>query len=122
MYRLEREIKTLKDKLGQIESNLQLCYTSSDDVGKNQEQLEHRLHNVEETTKDLVKKVELLREDVVMTGEYLNNAITRINDLHKCLNMICNGGDESDTDEFDLDDCSKEIEQEIQRLEKNNTL
>ena len=130
MYRLEREIKTLKDRLGQIESNLQLCYTSNDDVTRNQEQIEHRLNNVEETTKDLVKKVEMLREDVVVTGEYLNNAITRINDLHQCLNKLldkdlkcnekmCSSDDESDLDdEFDLDDCSERIELEVQRLEK----
>ena len=129
MNRLEREIKTLKDRLGQIEFNLLSCNTCNDEVVRNQEQMEHRLNNVEELTEDLGKKVAMLQEDVELISEYLNNAITRINDLHQCLNDQVNKDlrcyekmSDSDDDEFDLDDCSKKIELEVQQLEKTMTL
>ena len=128
MNRLEREITTLKDRLGQIELNLLLCNTSNDEVVRNQEQMEHRLNNFEESTEDFGKKVAMLQEDVGLIHEYLNNAITRINDLHQCLNERVNkdlrcyekmsASDDDDDDEFDLDDCSKKIELEVQQLKK----
>ena len=128
MNRLEQEITKLKDRLDQIESNLLLCCTNNDEVVRNQEPMEHTLYNVEELAEDLVKKVEMLREDVVVTGEYLNNAISRINCLHQCLNELLNKdlrcnekmstSDDDDDDEFDLDDCSERIESEAQQLEK----
>ena len=130
MNRLEREIITLKDRLSQIEWNLLSCNTSNDEVVRNQEQMEHRLNNLEESTEGLGKKVAMLQEDVGLISEYLNNAITRINDLHRwldewvdkdlrCNEKMCASDDDNDDDEeFDLDDCSEKIELEVQQLKK----
>ena len=113
MARLEQEIATLKNRLGEIEWDLQLYNICNDEVIKNQEQMEHRLHNIEESHKDMGEKISLIQKDVGQICEYLNNAIARINDLHQCLNLLCDekmdgsNDDDDDDAEFNLDGCSK---------------
>ena len=69
----------------------------------------------------------MMQEDVGRICKYLNNAITRINDLHQYLNewsnntLLCDekmGASDDDDDEFDLDDCSKKIELELLQMKK----
>ena len=134
MNRLEQEITTLKNRLDEIEWNLVLSNESNYEAVRNQEQMEHRINNLEESNEDLGKKVMMLREDVVLIGEYLNNAITRINDLHRCLNELadkdlwCNekmgvsDDDDDDDDEFDLDDCSEKIDLELHEMKNNDSM
>ena len=75
--------------------------------------MEHRLHNIEESHKDMGEKISLIQKDVGQICEYLNNAIARINDLHQCLNLLCDekmdgsNDDDDDDAEFNLDGCSK---------------
>ena len=136
MDRLEREITTLKNRFEEIEWNLLLSNESNNEVVRNQEQMEHRLNNLEESHEDLEKKVTMVQEDVGLIREYLNNAITRINDLHRCLDewadkdLRCNekmfvsddDDDDDDDDEFDLTDCSEKITLEIQQMKDNDSM
>ena len=130
MDRLEREITTMKNRFEENECSLILFNARNNEVVRNQEQQEHRLSNLEESHEDLQKKVTMVQEDVVMIREYLNNAITRINDLHRWLDE-CSGKDlwcsekmdssDDDDDEFDLDDCSEKIELEIQQMKDKDS-
>ena len=134
MDRLEREITTLKNRFEEIEWHLLLSNESNNEVVRNQEQMEHRLNNLEESHEDLEKKVTMVLEDVELIREYMNNAITRINDLHQCLGKLadkdlqCNetmfvsDDDDDDDDEFDMTDCSERITLEIQQLKDNDSL
>ena len=134
MDRLEREITTLKNRFEEIEWNLLLSNESNNEVVRNQEQMEHRLNNLEESHEDLEKKVTMVQEDIGLIREYLNNAITRINDLHRCLDewvdkdlrcnekMFVSDDDDDDDDEFDLTDCSEKITLEVQQMKDNDSM
>ena len=100
------------------------CGLILSNASNNEEQMEHRLSNLEELCEGMEKMVTCLQTDVGMIHEYLNNAITRINDLHRCLNecvdkdLMCNEKMRASDDEFDLDDCSERIELKVQQLKK----
>ena len=123
MNRMEREITTLKNRLEEIECSLILSNAINNEVVRNEEQVEHRLNNLEELHEGLEKRVTMLQEDVGMIREYLNNAITRINDLHRCLDewtdkdLWCSEKMDS-SDEFDLDDYSEKITLEVVKLKQ----
>ena len=127
MNKLKGELTTLKNRLEEIESCLVLSNERNDEVVRNQEQIEHRLHNLEELHEDLRKMVTVLHEDVGLIGEYLNGVITRVNDLHRCLNewgdkvSRCDeksdvNDNDDDDDEFDLDDYNEKIDVEVARI------
>ena len=130
MNKLKGELTTLKNKLQEIESCLILSNERNDKVVRNQEQVEHRLHNLEELHEDLRKTVKMLHEDVGLVGEYLNTVITRVNDLHRCLNewgdkvSRCDDDDDNDDDddEFDLSDYDEKIDIEVARMRDNDCL
>ena len=137
MNRMEREITTLKNRLQEIELCLILSNERNNEVVRNQEQVEHRLNNLEDLHEDLEKRVTMLQEDVGLIREYLNGAITRINDLHRCLDewtdkdlrcdekMGVSDDDDDDDDEFDLSDYDEKIDLEvakIQQMEDNDCM
>ena len=133
MDRLEREITMLKNRFEEIEWSLLLSNETNSEVVRNQEQMEHRLNNLEESHEDLEKKVTMVMEDVELIREYLNNAITRINDLHRCLDELVDkdlrcyekmfvSDDDDDDDDFDLTDCSEKIDLEVQQMKDNNIM
>ena len=86
LNRLEPEIEELKNKVNDLESCLIMSNVRVNEEEKNEEQLEHRVNNIEDSNDDLNKKVIMLQHDITLLGEYLNTAITRINLLHECLN------------------------------------
>ena len=122
MDRLENEIKTVKDRLSQIEPVLLMLHGNVKDVDRNQEQIEHRLYVTEESSEDLGKRVTVLEEYVGMIHAYVNGAIVRINTLHQCLKELTNEDLQCDEkikdsdDEFDLDDMNEKFETEAKRL------
>ena len=127
MNRLEPEIIALKDSIKEI----QACLIVSDERGKeaekNQEQLEHRVSVLEDlcvlTVEGIEQRVKFIEQNVEILDKNLTAAITRINDLHKCLKSFANKDlrceeelDDSD-EEFDLSDYSDKVDQEIARME-----
>ena len=133
MNRLEPEITTIKNRLQEIEWCLILSNERNDEVVRNQEQVEHRLNNLEDLYEELEKKVTMLQEDVGLIHEYLNGTITRVNDLHRCLDewtdkdlrcdekLTVNDDDDND-DEFDLSDYDEKLDLEVaktQQMEDN---
>ena len=126
MNRLGQEISTLKNRLEEIECSLILSNASNNEVARNEEQMEHRLSNLEELCEGMEKMVTCLQEDVGLIREYLNNAITRINDLHRCIDeankdLWCSetmGSSDDDDGEFDLDDYNEKISLEAVKLQQ----
>ena len=90
LNRFEPEIEKLKNKVEHIETCLILSNVRENDAEKYNEQLEHRVNNAEDSHKDLEKMVIMLNQDVKQIQEYVNGAITRINELHECLNKCLN--------------------------------
>ena len=116
MDRLENEIKTVKDRLNQIEPVLVMCYGDVKDVDRNQEQIEHRLSVNKESSEGLEKRIAVLEEYVGIIYKYVNDAIVRVNTLHECLKELtykdlqCHETLKDSDDEFDLDNMDEKIE------------
>ena len=120
MNRLEREITTLKNKLQNLECYLLLSNERNTELVKNQEQIEHRVNNLEELCK-------ALQEDVSLIADYVNATITRVSDLHGCLNVLgdkdlrchetMDASDDDNDDEFDLDDYDDKIALEVEYIQ-----
>ena len=121
MNRLVPEITTIKNRLQEIELCLMLSNERNNEVVRNQEQVEHRLNNLEDLYEDLEKRVTMLQEDVGLIHEYLNGTITRVNDLHRCLNELDNekiAVDDDDDDEFDMSDYDEKIDLEVAKIQQ----
>ena len=124
MDRLENEIKTVKDRLSQIEPMLLMLHGNVKDVDRNEEQIEHRLYVTEESSEHLGKRVAVLEEYVGMIYEHVNGAIVRINTLHQCLKELTNEDLQCDEkikdkdDEFDLDDMNEKIRDRSETVKK----
>ena len=116
MNRLENEIKTVKDRLSQIEPMLLMLHGNVENVDRNQEQIEHQLYVTEESSEDLGKRVAVLEKYVGIIYEHVNGAIERINTLHQCLKELtkedleCHETLKDSDDEFDFDDIDEKIE------------
>ena len=128
LNRLEPEIETLKNRVQEIESCLIVSNVRENEAEKNEEQLEHRVNNVEDLHNDLEKRVIMLQQDVRLLQEYLNAAITRINVLHGCLNeyidkdLRCDEklvvSDDDDDGELEFIDYSNKIDQEVVKIQQ----
>ena len=125
MDRLVKEIKTVKDRLSQMEPMLLMLHRSVKDMDRNEEHIEHRLSVSEECSEDLGKRVAVLEEYVGLIHVHVNGAIERINTLHQCLKELTNEDLECDEtikdssdDEFELEDMDEKFETEAKRLKK----
>ena len=127
MNRLEPEIIALKDSIKEIQAYLIVSDERGKEAEKNQEQLEHRVSVLEDlcvlTVEGIEQRVKFIEQNVEILDKNLTAAITRINDLHKCLKSLANKDlrceeelDDSD-EEFDLSDYSDKVDQEIARME-----
>ena len=127
MNRLEPEIIALKDSIKEIQACLIVSDERGNEAEKNQEQLEHRVSVLEDlcvlTVEGIEQRVKFIEQNVEILDKNLTAAITRINDLHKCLKSFANKDlrceeelDDSD-EEFDLLDYSDKVDQEIARME-----
>ena len=136
MNRLEPEILTLRDSVRAIEACLIINDERGKDVEKTQEQLEHRVSVLEDlcalTVEGLEQRVQLAEQNVEILNKNLNDAITRINELHKWLNSFTDkdlrcyeklddsvDGDGND-DEFDFSDYDDKVTEEIVRVQQMN--
>ena len=130
MNRLEPEILALRDSIQEIQACLIVSDEREKEVEKNQEQLEHRMTVLEDSSalsdEGLEHRVKMIEYDVKVLHEHLNAAITRINELHKCLNSLADKDlwcdeqlDVSDDDEeFDFSDYSDKVTEEIVRVQQ----
>ena len=128
MNRLELEILALGNRVQEI----QACLIVSDERGKeaenNQEQLEHRVAVLEDSSalkqEDLEHRVTMIEHDLRVLHDHLNVAITRINELHKCLDCLidkdlwCDEKLDVSDEEFDLTDYSEKVDKKIARVQQ----
>ena len=109
MDRLENEIKSVKDRVGQMKPMLLVLHRSVIDMDRNQERLEHLVSISKESATDLEKRLTVLAEYVHNMGQHLNGAIERINSLHQGLKELSTDLEYDETvsnsdEEFDLED------------------
>ena len=101
MDRLKKEIKTVKNRLNQIEPMLLMLNENVENVDRNTEQIEHRLCVNEE---DLGKRVAALEKYIKIIYEHVNGAIERVNTLHQYLKELTNETLPDSDDEFSFDE------------------
>ena len=128
MNRLEPEMIVLRHHIQEIQSSLIISDERGKEAEKNQEQLEHRVSVLEDicvlAVEGIEQRVKFVEQNVEILNKHLNDAITRINVLHKCLKSLTNNDlrckeelDDSD-EEFDFSDYSDKIDEEITRVEQ----
>ena len=84
MNKLRKEIKGIKTRLNEIEPSLVMCCMSANDVGKTQEYVEHRL----EVNENLDERIQVLENYMKTLHKYLNETITRVNEIQMYLNEL----------------------------------
>ena len=128
MNRLEPEIIALKDSIKEIQACLIVSHERGKEAEKNQEALEHRVSVLEDicvlAVEGIEQRVKFVEQNVEILDKNMTAAITRINDLHKCLKSLANNDlrckeelDNSD-EEFDLSDYDDKIDEEITRVKQ----
>ena len=95
------------------------------EVEKTQEQLEHRVAVLEDlcvlAVEGIEQRVQFAEQNVEILNKNLNDAITRINMLHKCLKDLTDKDLRCDDDEeFDFSDYDDKVAEEIVRVQKMN--